>query len=188
MKLATLDAATTQNIILILGALGTLVMSIIAALKATQAKTQSDANAANHTALASQVATNAANTNAQINAVALATPPPATATVAKTAGLVILPLMLICLMGSGCATTDPQLDAYREGLHSVDEPLYQAHTQLMADAVKAGLRTANDQAVVAAGIAESEALYQQSRKTEATHITPGTPTLVLPTTFPATTQ
>lgn len=86
-------------------------------------------------------------------------------------GKVFLPLILIALLMTGCSnlsTSDPQLDTYREGLHAIDEPLYQAHAQLMSDAVKAGIRTPTDQQVVTAGIAGAEALYQQSKVTEGT--------------------
>ena len=91
-----------------------------------------------------------------------------------------LPLILIVftsialLAATGCQTP-PELTTYREGLHQVDEPLYQAHLLLMDDAVKANIRTAADQQVVRQGIAEAEGLYQQSRATAATGVVATTP-------------
>jgi len=79
---------------------------------------------------------------------------------------VLIGLTFIAMFAMGC-TTPPELTAYREGLHSVDEPLYQAHLLLMNDAVKANLRTTADQQVVQQGISAAEALYQQSRATAA---------------------
>jgi len=66
----------------------------------------------------------------------------------------------------GCQTPS-ELSAYREGLHAVDEPLYQAHLLLLDDAVKANLRTDADRQVVQQGIAAARALYQQSQATQA---------------------
>jgi hypothetical protein len=86
--------------------------------------------------------------------------------------LLILAL-LVPLFGAGCqqmqqaVQTPAELVTYREGLHAVDEPLYQAHELLMADAIKAGIRQAADQQVIAAGIAAAEGLYNQSKATQA---------------------
>ncbi len=67
-----------------------------------------------------------------------------------------LPLVLIACSMTACFTTGcqtpPELAVYREGLHEVDEPLYQAHLLLMDDAVKANLRTDADRQVVQQGI------------------------------------
>ena len=92
-----------------------------------------------------------------------------------------LPLVLIgfslftLLAGTGCQST-PELAVYREGLHQVDEPLYQAHLLLMDDAVKASIRSDSDRQVVQQGIAAARALYQQSKSTEAAGAVPATPT------------
>lgn len=83
-----------------------------------------------------------------------------------------LPLLLIAssaitmLVATGCQTS-PEMTAYREGLHGVDEPLYQAHLLLLDDAVKTGLRTDADRQVVRAGIAAARDLYAESKKGEA---------------------
>ena len=93
---------------------------------------------------------------------------------------------LCACYGCQALQTPPELTAYREGLHAVDEPLYQSHLLLMSDAVKAGIRTAADQSIVQQGIAQAESLYNQSRATEATSVgAPATPVVpVLPTTRP----
>jgi hypothetical protein len=80
-----------------------------------------------------------------------------------------LPLLLIAFatiaLVAGCQTC-PELAIYREGLHGVDEPLYQAHLLLLDDAVKAGLRGDADRQVVQQAIAAARALYQQSAATQ----------------------
>lgn len=94
---------------------------------------------------------------------------------------------LCACYGCQALQTSPELTAYREGLHAVDEPLYQAHSLLMADAVKAGIRTPADQSIVQQGIASAESLYQQSRATEATSIgTPAAPVAPALPVIPAT--
>jgi hypothetical protein len=65
----------------------------------------------------------------------------------------------------GCQTC-PELAIYRDGLHQIDEPLYQAHLLLMDDAVKAGVRAEADRQVVQQGIAAARALYQQAATTQ----------------------
>lgn len=112
----------------------------------------------------------------------------ATKTIMLLVGLVLLTGLCACQQVQQALQTPPELTAYREGLHAVDEPIYQAHLLLMNDAVKAGLRTAADQSIVQQGIASAESLYNQSRATEATSIgapaTPIIPTPVIPTTQP----
>ncbi|HZL37921.1 MAG TPA: hypothetical protein VFC78_21570 [Tepidisphaeraceae bacterium] len=77
-----------------------------------------------------------------------------------------LPLILIAfalitlLAASGCQTC-PELAIYRDGLHQVDEPLYEAHLLLLDDAVKANLRTDADRQVVQQGIGAARGLYEQ---------------------------
>lgn len=66
------------------------------------------------------------------------------------------------LASTGCQTC-ADLAVYREGLHQVDEPLYQAHLLLMDDAVKSNLRTDADRQVVQQGIAAARSLYDASR-------------------------
>ncbi len=73
----------------------------------------------------------------------------------------LLAILLPLLVLPACQTC-PDLAVYREGLHAVDEPLYQAHLLVMDDAVKAGIRTDADRAVVQQGIAAARALYNQS--------------------------
>ena len=81
--------------------------------------------------------------------------------------VVLVGFSLIALFtGSGCQTPSP-LVTYREGLYQVDEPLYEAHLLLMADAVKANLRTSADQQVVQQGITAARGLYQQSKSMDA---------------------
>jgi hypothetical protein len=79
---------------------------------------------------------------------------------------ILIASALIAIFAAGCQTS-PELTAYREGLHQIDEPLYQAHLLLLNDAVNANIRTPADQQVVQQGIAAAEALYQQSKATEA---------------------
>jgi hypothetical protein len=74
---------------------------------------------------------------------------------------------LIAILAAGGCQTPSELSTYREGLHAVDEPLYQAHLLLMDDAVKANLRTDADRQVVQQGVAAARALYQQSLATQA---------------------
>jgi hypothetical protein len=74
--------------------------------------------------------------------------------------LILIAFTTITLLG-GCQTC-PELAIYREGLHRIDEPLYQAHLLLMDDAVKAGIRTDADRQVVQQGIAAARGLYQQA--------------------------
>ena len=74
--------------------------------------------------------------------------------------LVLLAFTTITLL-AGCQSC-PQLAIYREGLHQIDEPLYQAHLLLIDDAVKAGIRSDADRQVVQQGIAAARALYQQA--------------------------
>ena len=74
--------------------------------------------------------------------------------------LILLAFSTIALLG-GCQTC-PELAIYREGLHRIDEPLYQAHLLLMDDAVKAGIRADADRQVVQQGIAAARGLYQQA--------------------------
>jgi hypothetical protein len=80
-----------------------------------------------------------------------------------------LPLILLAFttitMLVGCQTC-PELAVYRDGLHQIDEPLYQAHLLLMNDAVKAGIRADADRQVVQQGIAAARALYQQAATTQ----------------------
>lgn len=104
-------------------------------------------------------------------------------------GLVLLTGLCACQQVQQALQTPPELTAYREGLHAVDEPLYRSHLLLMSDAVKAGIRTAADQSIVQQGITSAESLYNQSRATEATSLgapaTPVAPTLpVIPATQP----
>jgi len=81
--------------------------------------------------------------------------------------LVLVGCSLVAMFaGTGCQTP-PELVTYREGLHQVDEPLYQAHLLLMNDAVSANLRTDADRQVVQQGIAAARSLYQQSKATQA---------------------
>jgi hypothetical protein len=79
--------------------------------------------------------------------------------------LVLIGFSLITLL-PGCQTP-PELTTYREGLHAVDEPLYQAHLLLLDDAVKANLRTDADRQVVQQGIAAGRGLYDASKKAQA---------------------
>lgn len=103
-------------------------------------------------------------------------------------GLLLLSSLTACTQVQQALQTPPELTAYREGLHAVDEPLYQAHLLLMSNAVKAGIRTAADQSIVQQGITSAESLYNQSRATEATSIgapaAPVVPQVVIPTTQP----
>lgn len=76
-----------------------------------------------------------------------------------------LPLLLLsaCLLGATSACqSDPALTVYREGLHAVDEPLYQSHLLLMNDAVTASLRTDADRQVIQQAITAARNLYNQS--------------------------
>lgn len=101
----------------------------------------------------------------------------------------LLPSLTACQQVQQALQTPPELTAYREGLHAVDEPIYQAHLLLMSDAVKAGLRTPADQSIVEQGISSAESLYNQSRATEATSIgAPATPVLPTPSPVAPTTQ
>jgi hypothetical protein len=90
-----------------------------------------------------------------------------------TLPIALIGFTLITLFTGGCQTS-PELTAYREGLHQVDEPLYQAHLLLLNDAIKANLRTAADLQVVQQGINAAEALYQQSQATAAAGTVPAT--------------
>jgi hypothetical protein len=77
-----------------------------------------------------------------------------------------LPMLLIAIIPAlallNACQPNADLTVYREGLHAVDEPLYQAHLLLMNDAVGAGIRTDADRQVVQQGINAARALYQQS--------------------------
>lgn len=77
-----------------------------------------------------------------------------------------LPLLLLsaCLLASATSAcqSDPALTVYREGLHAVDEPLYQSHLLLMNDAVAGGLRTDADCQVIQQAITAARNLYNQS--------------------------
>jgi len=106
-----------------------------------------------------------------------------------------LPLLLLsaCLLGttSGCQS-DPALTVYREGLHAVDEPLYQSHLLLMNDAVTAGLRTDADRQVIQQAITAARNLYNQSVANDAATGTaapsatiPIAPSIPVPTSQPA---
>ena len=107
-----------------------------------------------------------------------------------------LPLFLLsaCLLGttSGCQS-DAALTVYREGLHAVDEPLYQSHLLLMNDAVTAGLRTDTDRQVIQQAINAARNLYNQSVANDAAATgtaapsipTPMAPSIPVPTTQPA---
>ncbi|HEX4793696.1 MAG TPA: hypothetical protein VH370_07895 [Humisphaera sp.] len=81
-----------------------------------------------------------------------------------------LPLILIAFttiaLLSGCQASPPELAIYRDGLHAVDEPLYQAHLLLLDDAVKTGLRSDADRQVIQQGVAAARALYQQAAATQ----------------------
>lgn len=67
----------------------------------------------------------------------------------------------------GCANTSPDLVTYRESLQQIDGKLYPEHTQLMADAVKAGIRTTTDQSIVANQIAQGTSIYNTSKSHDA---------------------
>jgi|GEM_PF-6362756 len=102
-----------------------------------------------------------------------------------------LPLLLLsaCLLSATTACqTDPALTVYREGLHAVDEPLYQSHLLLMNDAVTAGLRTDADRQVIQQAITAARNLYNQSVANDAATGTaaPSIPQLPTPTTQPTT--
>lgn len=81
--------------------------------------------------------------------------------------MILMGSALIAILGAAGCQTPTELATYREGLHQVDEPLYQAHLLLMNDAVTANIRTDADRQVVQQGIAAAESLYQQSKATEA---------------------
>ena len=101
-----------------------------------------------------------------------------------------LPLLLLsaCLLGATTACqSDPALTVYREGLHAVDEPLYQSHLLLMNDAVTSGLRTDADRQVIQQAIIAARNLYNQSVANDgAGGITtpPTAPSIPIPTTQP----
>jgi hypothetical protein len=86
--------------------------------------------------------------------------------------LVLVGFSLVALFATSGCQSPPELAVYREGLHQVDEPLYQAHLLLMDDAVKASIRSDADRQVVQQGIAAARGLYQQSVAAQAA----GTPT------------
>jgi hypothetical protein len=102
-----------------------------------------------------------------------------------------LPILMLFVSMLACAAgcqqvqqalqTPVELVTYREGLHAVDEPLYQAHLLLIEDAVKAGIRTDADRQVVQQGVAAGRSLYLQSVKTQASSVIP---TPAVPTTQP----
>ena len=107
-----------------------------------------------------------------------------------------LPLLLLsaCLLGTTSACqSDPALTVYREGLHAVDEPLYQSHLLLMNDAVTSGLRTDADRQVIQQAITAARNLYNQSVANDAaangttapSTTTPIAPSIPVPTTQPA---
>lgn len=106
-----------------------------------------------------------------------------------------LPLLLLstCLLGATSACqSDPALTVYREGLHAVDEPLYQSHLLLMNDAVTSGLRTDADRQVIQQAITAARNLYNQSVANDAAAgtaapsiATPIAPSMPVPTTQPA---
>ena len=108
-----------------------------------------------------------------------------------------LPLLLLsaCLLGTTIACqSDPALTVYREGLHAVDEPLYQSHLLLMNDAVTAGLRTDADRQVIQQAITAGRNLYNQSvandaaTGTAAPSTAPSIPTPIAPAAPVPTTQ
>ena len=94
-----------------------------------------------------------------------------------------LPLLLLsaCLLGttSGCQS-DPALTVYREGLHAVDEPLYQSHLLLMNDAVTSGLRTDADRQVIQQAITAARNLYNQSVTNDAAATGTAAPSATIP--------
>lgn len=97
-----------------------------------------------------------------------------------------LPLLLLsaCLLGATTACqSDPALTVYREGLHAVDEPLYQSHLLLMNDAVTSGLRTDADRQVIQQAITAARNLYNQSVANDASAGTTA-PSIPIPTTQP----
>ena len=77
--------------------------------------------------------------------------------------MILIGVALIALLAAAGCQTCPELAVYREGLHQVDEPLYQAHLLLLDDAVKANLRTDADRQVVLQGIAAARGLYGESK-------------------------
>ena len=81
--------------------------------------------------------------------------------------LILMGSAMFAMFGAVGCQTPQELVVYREGLHQVDEPLYQAHLLLLDDAVAANLRTDADRQVVQQGIAAARALYQQSVATQA---------------------
>lgn len=99
-----------------------------------------------------------------------------------------LPLLLLsaCLLGATSACqSDPALTVYREGLHAVDEPLYQSHLLLMNDAVAAGLRTDADRQVIQQAITTARNLYNQSVANDGGAASGASP-VTIPTTQPTT--
>lgn len=98
-----------------------------------------------------------------------------------------LPLLLLsaCLLSTTTACqSDPALTVYREGLHAVDEPLYQSHILLMNDAVTSGLRTDADRQVIQQAITAARNLYNQSMANDAAGAFPA-PAIPAPSTQPA---
>ena len=74
--------------------------------------------------------------------------------------LILIASALFALLSTGGCTQCPELAIYRQGLHAVDEPLYQAHLLLMDDAVKANLRTEADRQVIQKGIEAARGMYK----------------------------
>ena len=83
---------------------------------------------------------------------------------ARACGLAgrFLAVGLLAFCGAGCAC--PELNLYREGIHAVDEPLYEAHLLLMDDAVAAGIRSDTDRQTVRTAIKSARDLYEESRQ------------------------
>ena len=88
----------------------------------------------------------------------------APATLLRPGRLAVAALALAAAMGMCGCGLGPELAIYREGLHAVDEPLYQAHLQLMDQAIAAGTRSETDRQTVKAGIQAARLLYEESRK------------------------
>jgi hypothetical protein len=74
---------------------------------------------------------------------------------------ILVAFTMVALFVAGCRSAN-ELAVYREGLHQVDEPLYQAHLLLLDDAVRANLRNEADRQVVQHGVAAARGLYQSA--------------------------
>lgn len=69
---------------------------------------------------------------------------------------------------TGCtAHPSPDFVAYRESLHSLDQPLYEQHAQLMGEAVSKGIRTTADQTWVQTEIKAAQDAYNASKAADA---------------------